>query len=73
MRLLPCRSFEIKLGEAPTVVALASVRNIVVGEELCIDYNPGHADPEMYEAHMANGQRKVQCLCGAARCRKWVF
>ena len=73
--LWPRSCFEVPLAEAPTVVAFASVRDIVVGEELTIDYNPTHKKKTVLAEHEANASRKVECLCGAGDgvCRKWVF
>lgn len=62
----------MRLAGAPTVVALATIRDIAIGEELSIDYNPGHNEEEEFAAHMAN-ERKVPCKCGAGVCRGWVF
>lgn len=54
------------------VVALATVRDIVVGEELSIDYNPGHKNEDVRREHEQN-ERKVDCMCGAEACRKYIF
>ena len=68
------RSFEVDLAEAPTMVALASIRDIAVGEELSVDYSPGHNDARVFAAFMASGARRVQCLCGCdERCRKYTI
>lgn len=68
----PHRSFDVKLAHSPPIVALAAIKDIVVGEELSIDYNPSHADLDYFDHHKKNID-KVECLCGADSCRGWVF
>lgn len=62
----------MNLGDAPTVIAMATIRDIVEGEELSIDYNPSHSMPEVW-ANFENNEKKVKCLCEAQNCRGWVF
>jgi hypothetical protein len=66
------RSFDIRLAHAPPVVALATLKDIVVGEELSMDYNQNHKDEEYFSDHLKNSS-KVPCLCGAGSCRGCVF
>lgn len=69
-----CGRAGISRSGAPTVVALATIRDIEEGKELCIDYNPDHDEQEEFNAHMTN-DRRVPCKCGAGAgvCRGWVF
>ncbi|CEG00672.1 Post-SET domain [Ostreococcus tauri] len=47
-------------------VCFMAVRDIEAGEELCIDYVPHIEDASKL-------QKKINCQCGEAKCREYVF
>jgi SET domain-containing protein len=46
-------------------VGFFASRDIQVGEEMCIDYSPGRHGDQL--------QRVIQCFCGLAKCKGWLF
>ena len=52
------------IPRVPRVGFFAS-RDIQVGEEMCIDYSPGRHGDQL--------QRVIQCFCGLAKCKGWLF
>jgi histone-lysine N-methyltransferase SUV39H len=54
-------------------IAFFACRFIPAGEELTFDYLDKDEDEAMDEAMDEPGEDAIKCLCGAAKCRKWLW
>lgn len=67
-----CRQYTVSYNKHDCKVydiALFACRDIPAGEELTFDYLDKEEDDEIEEP----GEGAIPCLCGAAKCRKWLW